>query len=547
MPAERITLHRTNVDKTEVIEQYPKTITSQVYDFDNDKFLNETLNEVSQQLVQTDERVGRRYNLSEFGDCYGEGKYADEAFIAVRMFFEGAEKGCVVITENIKTRNTVLLDLKNVSYEFIPNVIWDASEVPLDNYAVHIDKALYWNHIVNMNLQGNEDRRSYGILFENDDNTDNVSNCVIKNCEITRFKTGVVIGRNAYILRFLDTGIFLCTTCVHQIPGKNNYGENISFVDCVLGGGYTGILQENPEGTFNLVNTSIDFVTVFIDARNGRVDCSNCHFETDSRGDGTAYYYTRSDNSVIHFFGGQQVINGTFTRNNMDYIFYTSQSSHGGIYIDGLFSYILNAKSNFLCGGTGLLYINSIGRSRFESGTVFKSIHHNKLADPTFANTTNLDFYISRGNTTSRLSNSILDLINVDNKLRVNLKVNNGYNTYFSTLVDLSSDRIYGASFTVNNIVGLNSGTLFLNLRFVKIRGYDSNGLPIIVRSENRINGSGFDLLSSNEHTFSINGLDQFRNQQKPEWATHAMFEFSMTTSGAGSFDIAEAFVGSSN
>ena len=52
MPAERITLHRTNVDKTELIEQYPKTITGQVYDFNNGKFLNETLNDVSQQLVQ---------------------------------------------------------------------------------------------------------------------------------------------------------------------------------------------------------------------------------------------------------------------------------------------------------------------------------------------------------------------------------------------------------------------------------------------------------------------------------------------------------------
>ena len=68
MPAERITLHRTNVDKTEVIEQYPKTITSQVYDFDNGEFLNDTLSGVTQQLAQTGEDLDNRgINVKNYG------------------------------------------------------------------------------------------------------------------------------------------------------------------------------------------------------------------------------------------------------------------------------------------------------------------------------------------------------------------------------------------------------------------------------------------------------------------------------------------------
>ena len=53
MTSEKITMFRTNADKTETIEQLPKTIDSQVYDSVNEQFLDETLEVITEQLEQT--------------------------------------------------------------------------------------------------------------------------------------------------------------------------------------------------------------------------------------------------------------------------------------------------------------------------------------------------------------------------------------------------------------------------------------------------------------------------------------------------------------
>lgn len=65
MASERVTLYRTNESKTEVIEQYPKTLVEQVYDGQNDKFLNDTLNDFSQQLAQVEVRYTQRELLAK--------------------------------------------------------------------------------------------------------------------------------------------------------------------------------------------------------------------------------------------------------------------------------------------------------------------------------------------------------------------------------------------------------------------------------------------------------------------------------------------------
>ena len=50
MVSEKITFYRTNEDKTEVIEQLPKTVSSQVYDSDNEQFLDETISDIRNEM-----------------------------------------------------------------------------------------------------------------------------------------------------------------------------------------------------------------------------------------------------------------------------------------------------------------------------------------------------------------------------------------------------------------------------------------------------------------------------------------------------------------
>ena len=48
MASEKVTFYRTNDEKTEFIEQLPKTVSSQVYDSNNEQFLDETLIEITE-------------------------------------------------------------------------------------------------------------------------------------------------------------------------------------------------------------------------------------------------------------------------------------------------------------------------------------------------------------------------------------------------------------------------------------------------------------------------------------------------------------------
>ena len=51
MTSEKVTFYRTNEAKTEVIEQLPKTITSQVYDHDKEQFLDTTIEDINTEIT----------------------------------------------------------------------------------------------------------------------------------------------------------------------------------------------------------------------------------------------------------------------------------------------------------------------------------------------------------------------------------------------------------------------------------------------------------------------------------------------------------------
>lgn len=57
MTSEKITLYRVTEDKQSVVEQLPKTVSSQVYDTESNQFLDETLNDIRQALANVPEPV----------------------------------------------------------------------------------------------------------------------------------------------------------------------------------------------------------------------------------------------------------------------------------------------------------------------------------------------------------------------------------------------------------------------------------------------------------------------------------------------------------
>ncbi|MGF9856562.1 hypothetical protein ABEX55_05715 [Priestia endophytica] len=503
----------------------------------------EVLDNKNKRIDILENNTGKRYNLNEFGDCYGEGKYADEAFAKLLDTFNDTNNGSIIIiSKSIKIRKTINIDLKNMSFEFINQAVIDASEVDSRMPAMLIFKGDKWNYIKNMTIQG-ANKQGVGVLFENKERKDTVSHVSFINCEINNFNECLQIGTNAYILRFYNCGFWTCVTGIHMLSNGFNYGENICFISCIIGG-KVGVLQENPDGYLHLLSCSIDLVDVFIDAKDGKVYCSMPHFETSPTGDGTAYFYTRSNNSAIHISGGTLITSNPFQKKNMDYLFHTEQNAFGGIYIDSFFVHNLNTKSGFLCGGTGLIYINSIIRSEFNSGSTFLSANHNKLCDPNFVNPTPLDFAIVRGFSNSPTSNSHLNLANnKDGTMKVSMKGDVNWNTEIGVLFPV--DRLlYGVKMKTKNVENL-TGLIVLKMYFLKVNGYDIYGNPRIIKSETKISQVAKDASVSND--FTISGLNTLRNQQRPEWATHVMFSLALSTRGIGSFDIYDVFVGSCN
>ena len=59
MTSEKITMFRTNEDKTEIIEQFPKTISSQVYDFENEQFLDTTIEDINTEITEHKAQKGQ--------------------------------------------------------------------------------------------------------------------------------------------------------------------------------------------------------------------------------------------------------------------------------------------------------------------------------------------------------------------------------------------------------------------------------------------------------------------------------------------------------
>jgi hypothetical protein len=84
LASEKVTLYRTNEDQTEVIEQLPKTVASQVYDSENEQFLDETLTAINAHTKDESEKKHIEVvssvptNLSESGILFKvDGTQAD--------------------------------------------------------------------------------------------------------------------------------------------------------------------------------------------------------------------------------------------------------------------------------------------------------------------------------------------------------------------------------------------------------------------------------------------------------------------------------------
>lgn len=105
----------------------------------------------------------------------------------------------------------------------------------------------------------------------------------VKNCSADNFALTVDFYSNSFGVAFEDfaaRGSSGATILQCLDGGGHNYGERYNFTRCMLYNTRRGLLNTNPNATFNFVNCSLDGLDVVADIRGGRTSLETCHVET---------------------------------------------------------------------------------------------------------------------------------------------------------------------------------------------------------------------------------------------------------------------------
>lgn len=105
----------------------------------------------------------------------------------------------------------------------------------------------------------------------------------VRNCTADNFALTVDFYTNTFGIAFEDftaRGSTGATIIQCLDGGGSNYGERYNFTRCMLYNTARGLLNTNPNATFNFLNCSLDGLDVTADIRAGRVSLETCHVET---------------------------------------------------------------------------------------------------------------------------------------------------------------------------------------------------------------------------------------------------------------------------
>ena len=242
MTSEKITFYRSNEDKTELIEQLPKTVASQVYDSDNEQFLHETLIELTDHNKNDTDKKHIKVassvptDLSETGILFKvDGSQSD---VPGMVTVDTLNENVLAVAEQLEQLEHVGTQLNEDIYDLVPVnngvnelsvvrdsfVKWDFEGKHLLNYAPGFNSDL-WNFHENvsivsptkiiLNATGNY-QESY-VSFDAKENQVYTLTCLNPNEAELKIKfydaTGTQIGSN----RFNNTARLTTTSPIGTI------------------------------------------------------------------------------------------------------------------------------------------------------------------------------------------------------------------------------------------------------------------------------------------------------------------------------------------
>lgn len=392
------------------------------------------------------------------------------------------------------------------------------------------------------------------------DNGNPVRDLIISGGDISGFHTGQAYANKSYLIRNERVHFRNMQNYVHgegSSGGTNtDYGENITFEQCVFGSNGTGngtaFVMERADMDVNANSCSFDFLQKIGLVTEGFLHLNQCHFEL--RGALTAPPFETGVSSYarIDINGGRLQHNAPAPSEYPPYWFKMDNPSWGGgISIRGLAMQEVFSSTHFLGTGPGRLRTSQIvlpsgtNGSGYGQGDLLTTRAQNRLIDPLFASASPLDAKITSatGTITSAIASADVDISIVAGKLRLTKKTANAASIAFT--VKAEQQRFYSCAFTLDSHTG--SGTFSLGERWIGSYRQNANGYPDANRSDSRPT-STWDVATLPGITKAFgptynSSIATAWPREAPPWATHYQVLFNVGLLAPGTYDFSEVII----
>ncbi|CAI1527670.1 Uncharacterised protein [Serratia fonticola] len=379
-----------------------------------------------------------------------------------------------------------------------------------------------------------------------------LGNFSVASLTCQRFGVGMSFRQNAYIISIHHSNIARCGIHAEMPHGYTNYGENITFSDCTLAtSGGIAVYNGNPNGRFNLINCSVDYVGQVAVSKAGAIVFYGGHQEFENKSNqlkDTPYVCGSTQTCRIELNSVTMVC----LRNEgllQDYLV-NSNLGGDGVYFDKTSFYNIKTASGRLNCGDGVFSIRNTGvlnGSGNTNTTVIQSQVQNLMIDGCNESTNVCDWYISRhhGKIESRTTAENIQLYNNTNTtprsgkqvLEVTSTIR-GVNHGISCIVPVAAYQQPSATLWVKS-AGI-TGNINVLLKWVGVSYFDQLGRPVIHKTSDSIS---YRTIKLSEATDWVNMTMQSFKSPKPAWATHFQIEINSSTAGVGSYFIDDAGV----
>lgn len=410
--------------------------------------------------------------------------------------------------------------------------------------------AMYYQahkYVGNFDLKGNGKTGSVtGILLQGNDPNASASHITLKNINISNFGTGLKEFSHAYEIDCYKLEIHSCGIGVDVPSGGTNYGARMSFFGGSIYGCTTAIKNYNATLSVHCFGFSIDWCPKLADLNGGKLVLNDCHLETIGAEAGGATEAIKVDGygGVFQMLGGWYLGGGQ--SGNTQYLVNVVLNTNIAVFRDVML-YDVVPSSGYLATGNGNVIleplIGTIDTSSY--GLRWNSYTKGDLADGSFETAAGGqfldDWYVSNGGTYSTRWSRTNLTISVSNEqartgtygLKAN-KTASGAAT-FETILPAPRKGAMAAWQFYYRKPGNGTGTMSVTAHWVKLAGYDTNGIPIWGRSQ-QIGGQDITFTSSavpwtqSSDTY----FKMWGDARSPEWATHFVLRFNLDNLTSG-------------